>query len=302
MISFLSVGLIFGLVRTIEPAEVISWSWAHLRHHRSYGLTYGLVSGFIYALVCGLVHGPIGGPISAQLYSGDNQISKLLGGLGGGGLVAGLLFEQARRKLRIPMTISWPWGSRHQNLIYGLIYGLASGLLNGLISGLLFEKSSALTHGLVGGLVGGLAYGLAGGLIVIITGGLSYDSLDEHEHTTPNEGIWRSARRGLYSALVLGLVGTILNVAHGLSSALTLGLIFAMTGGLFFGGATSVQHFILRAFLWLSGSIPPDYIRFLDYTVERILLRRVGGGYIFIHRLLLDYFASIDPAPLAAES
>ena len=35
------------------------------------------------------------------------------------------------------------------------------------------------------------------------------------------------------------------------------------------------------------------YIRFLDYATERIFLRKVGGGYIFIHRLLQDYFAEL---------
>jgi hypothetical protein len=34
--------------------------------------------------------------------------------------------------------------------------------------------------------------------------------------------------------------------------------------------------------------------RFLDYAAERILLRKVGGGYIFVHRLLLEYFALLD--------
>jgi hypothetical protein len=29
----------------------------------------------------------------------------------------------------------------------------------------------------------------------------------------------------------------------------------------------------------------------------RLLLRKVGGGYIFVHRLLLEYFASLDTAP-----
>jgi len=35
-----------------------------------------------------------------------------------------------------------------------------------------------------------------------------------------------------------------------------------------------------------------DYAKFLDYAAERILLRKVGGGYIFIHRMLLEYFAA----------
>jgi hypothetical protein len=33
-------------------------------------------------------------------------------------------------------------------------------------------------------------------------------------------------------------------------------------------------------------------LRPLDYAAERILLRKVGGGYVFLHRMLLDYFAA----------
>jgi len=36
-------------------------------------------------------------------------------------------------------------------------------------------------------------------------------------------------------------------------------------------------------------------MRFLDYCVDRIFLRRVGGGYIFIHRLLQEHFAVLTP-------
>lgn len=36
--------------------------------------------------------------------------------------------------------------------------------------------------------------------------------------------------------------------------------------------------------------LPPQ--AFLDYAAERILLRKVGGGYILLHRLMLDYFAA----------
>ena len=38
--------------------------------------------------------------------------------------------------------------------------------------------------------------------------------------------------------------------------------------------------------------MPWNYPRFLDYAAERILLRKVGGGYIFTHRLLLEYFVT----------
>jgi len=32
-------------------------------------------------------------------------------------------------------------------------------------------------------------------------------------------------------------------------------------------------------------------VRFFDEATGNVLLQKVGGGYRFIHRLLLDYFA-----------
>ena len=40
--------------------------------------------------------------------------------------------------------------------------------------------------------------------------------------------------------------------------------------------------------------MPWDYARFLDYAVDRLFLRRVGGGYEFIHGTLRDYFAELE--------
>jgi hypothetical protein len=39
---------------------------------------------------------------------------------------------------------------------------------------------------------------------------------------------------------------------------------------------------------------PLNLVRFLDHAISRILLRKVGGGYIFVHRMLLEYFASLE--------
>ena len=60
--------------------------------------------------------------------------------------------------------------------------------------------------------------------------------------------------------------------------------------GLIGGGLVWIQHWLLRFLLWKSGVITWNYVRFLDYAAEHILLRKVGGSYIFIHQLLLDYF------------
>lgn len=34
---------------------------------------------------------------------------------------------------------------------------------------------------------------------------------------------------------------------------------------------------------------------FLDTMTDRLIPRRVGGGWIFIHRTLLEYFAELTP-------
>ena len=59
-----------------------------------------------------------------------------------------------------------------------------------------------------------------------------------------------------------------------------------------YGGYTWLQHRRLRRLLIRRGVIPRDYVDFLDYAAERIFLRKVGGGYMFIHRLLQDDFAA----------
>lgn len=79
----------------------------------------------------------------------------------------------------------------------------------------------------------------------------------------------------------------------GLGGGLSVGLIGGWAGGLGYGWRACLQHAALRLLLWRNGSTPPpwEYVRFLDYAAERVLLRKVGGGYIFIHRMLMEWFA-----------
>jgi eukaryotic-like serine/threonine-protein kinase len=61
-----------------------------------------------------------------------------------------------------------------------------------------------------------------------------------------------------------------------------------------YGGFDAIYHYALRYRLEKEGFIPRYYERFLDFAAERIFLRKVGGGYIFVHRLLMEHFASIS--------
>jgi len=89
--------------------------------------------------------------------------------------------------------------------------------------------------------------------------------------------------------LIGGLLG---GLGVGLGIGLVMGLGVGLTTGLRYGGRACLQHLVLRLAPRYHGSIPRHYADFLDYAAERLFLRRVGGGYLFIHRLLQDDFAA----------
>jgi hypothetical protein len=64
-----------------------------------------------------------------------------------------------------------------------------------------------------------------------------------------------------------------------------------LLGMLTYGGYACLSHLALRFVLWRSDAMPWRYARFLDYCAERLFLRKAGGGYLFIHRLLQEHFA-----------
>src|SRR5712692_2787611 len=75
-----------------------------------------------------------------------------------------------------------------------------------------------------------------------------------------------------------------------------IGLLVGLLIGLSFGGNAYLRHYLLRYLLWQSGTMPWHYIRFLEEASQRILFLKIGGGYLFIHPLFLDYFASQSTA------
>lgn len=164
---------------------------------------------------------------------------------------------------------------------------------------------TGIISGPIAGLIAALAFGLFGGSLF----GLRFETLDRNKYVKPNQGIWNSGKNGLFFGLSIGLI---LVLASGLTNIMLRGLkinelilkssamlCLGLNAGLVLGGVAFFKHFILRWSLWRAGLVPWNYARFLDYAVEHIFLRKVGGGYIFVHRLLLEHFASptIKPAP-----
>lgn len=190
-------------------------------------------------------------------------------------------------------------------VIYGLAYGLCLGLGAGWSGGLII--------GLAVGGIFGFAFGLSAWLTVV--GGIDWivsvivnaivnviDRLMGRESiknnpdivttTIPNQEIKETIRNaffwGLLSAFVGGIISQILQPQFFL-----IGVLFGFVYGATTQGRFAIQHFSLRVVLFLSHKIPWNYAEFLNYATERIFLQKVGGGYIFIHRLLQEHFAQM---------
>jgi len=165
-------------------------------------------------------------------------------------------------------------------------------------------------YGLIYGVIVTLITGVTTMLTQVLTSGWSSTVLPKDQHIRPNEGIIRSAKNSLVAGLISGPVGGIVSgvaialafmVIAGLSGwpflgagfALVLGIEFALQVFMAYGGFPILEHYMLRWYLWRNGDLPLNPVPFLDHAAERILLRKIGGGYMFSHRLLLDYFASL---------
>jgi len=223
------------------------------------------------------------------------------------GLCYGLIFGFSLRDGRQPLTDDVPpfeqlnWSSAGATV--GAIYGLAGAAVSAVLLVLLLQDRNlqeappivqmfqnwqilwvAIPYLM---LLGGIFGGLRGGILPATS--------------APNQGIRASARNAvligvtiggalaLASALLAGLL-----FQWNLDQVLTLGvygLFFGVLAALWYGGISVIKHLILRYLLFRAGHLPLRYAHFLDYATERIFLRKVGGGYLFIHRLLLEYFA-----------
>jgi hypothetical protein len=177
--------------------------------------------------------------------------------------------------IRTVEALGWSWSGAFKSIVVGLVVTVLIELFEWLLYGPTAFLQTSLMACTTFFLLGGLS-----GKQVPTT-------------TRPNQGIWLSLRNSVLVALVLGIPLTVLGtVLWHLSYGLIGGLLIGMVSGTLVGGRNVANHYYLRFLLWVQGCLPWQYARFLDETADRIILRKVGGGYIFIHRLLQDYFDS----------
>lgn len=226
-----------------------------------------------------------------------------------GGLFAGILFGIpggaiviAIRDPRMTEKIHWSWTRTALVMVAIILTEILVGYLIYQIGGL--PTLSVITEIL---LIGALPIGTG---ITLSFG--RRPNLRMGPTVKPNQGYWQSLRNAVGVILFLVLVLLPLSVPTGISRNLlqdqpvwqmdnildALGFMAAITGlaalplSLFFGGAACLQQLIVRSILRSAEKLPWNLARILDHATDRIILQRVGGGYIFQHRLLQEYFAN----------
>jgi GTPase SAR1 family protein len=262
--------------------------------------------------------------ICSRIYSGSLSAASLLSGLAYGIFVV-IVSDFLSYLIHPTESLVWSWEEAKKGLFnslrWGIWVGLSFGILLGVIDNVLLsqvtdtlganhgniieasplEFADILQYGwplmLINGLVFAILFELFGGAIGGLIGGYSARSVKARARS--NQGIWQSAQNTLifatFGAVCTGLLFGLLGVPV-ISSAL-LGLVF----GIITAGVPCLQHLLLRVILTIWGETPWNYADFLDLSARHILLQKVGGGYIFVHRLLLEHLANMNPKSKAID-
>ncbi len=154
-------------------------------------------------------------------------------------------------------------------------------------------------YGLFNGLIGGLIFGLIVGLLLgAVMAFLDTPLVDKRPQAGMGvrASLRNSLRMTLLAALFFGLPTLFIDRTVGSDYIWLLVSLINILPPTFswFGGLAWCQHMALRLVIAQQRWLPWRLVPWLDSMVAVGVLRRVGGGYIFLHRSLLEYFAELE--------
>lgn len=180
-----------------------------------------------------------------------------------------------RSDIRTVELLSWSWR------------GATAGLMIGLVTAAIFEF---IEYQVVGPTpIFRTVFSIT--LLSVLLGGLRGNRLPTTH--TPNQGIRLSGRSALAAASLFAIIMSLATtIFWGSTFGVLAGLVAAWIAGALYGAGSVINHFLLRLWLFRLGRLPRHYPAFLDEAANRVILNKVGGGYMFIHRLLQEHFAT----------
>jgi hypothetical protein len=236
-----------------------------------YFLATSLIGGLSYALFFGWVV-----KLGVQTF--------LLSG--GAMLVFGVLYglsgkDRPRGEDILPaQKLHWSWQQFRRGVLPG---GLISAAV--LAGGMLYLRNfRSLNNWLYS-----LAFAVIALLCILVIYGLRRFQIDERSF--PNQGIWLAAQNAALVGGCLGVSsGLIFGIRFGMWYAFTVGLRVCLLTALLYGGYEGIKHLVLRLLLAAGGVLPWNLAQMLEQGERLHFLNRAGGGFLFVNRLLRDYF------------
>ncbi len=220
---------------------------------------------------------------------GSGYVGWLLSGAVGigfgffGGLVAGLLGYGDEVRPVTRLRLNW------SRLKAGCLKKLSKSIFVGSLLGIGIALVVNVNTGFLIGLLMALSF--------IAFEALDFDLIAQDKQTQrqPNQGVWRSMQNAMKGLIFGAVSGGVLGWSiAGTEAALFGAGLLGIVTGMFIGGHYCLQYYLLRFFMSINGYMPWRLIAFLNHGVERAFLHKVGGGYMFIHRSLLEHFATYD--------
>jgi hypothetical protein len=244
-------------------------------------LQWAICVGLVLALATGIARTITSGPAEG----GRVAVSWAI--LGGAGAWLTANSGPAER-------VSWSWRRATKSMwsactlatVCGIAvfagFGLFAGPKNGLYAGATVATCAMVSTLLVAG----------------------FDRASIQVYVTPNEATRRSFLSGLligtiaFLLFAIAVAGLMLLLTVGrpdlrlaLAASIAFGFPIAVVIALTFGIGSVAQHWLTRVFLWRSAVAPLRYGRWLNYVVSlKLLYRTGGGGYVFVHGLMQEYF------------
>jgi len=223
------------------------------------------------------------------------------------------------RDIRSVEALGWLWQGARRGGAWGVLGGFSLWLASMFAWGVLGVQQMDWDWGQLDDALAGwwwqwlVAYVIIGLVVGAVFGGLRPRQVEARAE--PNEGMKLTLRSAVFAGSVGGMIiGGGIYVAIMLvlnrSSWLNLsthefididikagptaavGAIAGLAAALWYGGFEVLKHYCLRFTLYVRGEVPRNLTVFLDHAAGCVFLQKVGGGYIFIHRLLLEHFAS----------
>ena len=240
------------------------------------------------------------------------------------GMIYGLFFWLRSRNrdlncdIKTLEVVRWSW-SAGWNTSKIWIFG-AGGLafMGSLISLFLFGKNltremalgpiiTVFLYGVVS-LICGIIFGMYFGVVAFLFGGIKAGIregkgvLNQGIMLTLKNSTWLAGSLTIaFASVFIGLIlltgllvrqNPITYFMGSLPTTYVFVLDFAIAVWVGFGAIDVLNHYFLRLMAAGMGYMPLRYAHFLNYASKLRLLQKVGGSYLFIHRLLLEHLAA----------